>query len=51
MTIFHHSEMTREELARSVSLAKSCEITQAEMDEMSPEEYSEFLAICSIYDI
>jgi len=50
MSVFHFSEMTYDELTQAVNLAESCEITQAEMDEMTEQEYAEFLAACSIYD-
>ena len=46
MTVFHRSEMTHDELTQAVNLSESCEITQAEMDEMTEQEYAFFLANC-----
>ncbi len=51
MSLFHLSEATAEEIQNVVSLANSCDLTQVEIEELTEEEYSEFLSCCLLYDV
>ena len=51
MSLFHFSEATTEEIQNIVSLANACDLTQAEIEELTEEEYSEFLSSCLLYDV
>ena len=50
MSLFHYSDMTYDELISTVNLEKACELSQSEIDELTDEEFTEFLACCSIYE-
>ena len=51
MSLFHFSEATAEEIQNITSLANACDLTQAEIEELTEEEYSEFLSSCVLYDV
>ena len=51
MSLFHFSEATAEEINQVTSLANACDLTQAEIEELTEEEYSEFLPSCLLYDV
>jgi hypothetical protein len=51
MSLFHFSEATAEEIQNVTSLANACDLTQAEIEELTEEEYSEFLSSCLLYDV
>jgi len=50
MSLFHYSDMTYDELTSVVTLEKACQLSQAEIDELTDEEFTEFLACCSLYE-
>ena len=50
MSLFHYSEATAEEIQNVTSLANACDLTQAQSEELTEEEYSEFLSCCVLYD-
>jgi hypothetical protein len=51
MSLFHYSEATTEEIQSITSLANSCDLTQQQIEELTEEEYSEFLSCCLLYDV
>tara|TARA_Y100000385_G_scaffold89687_1_gene92275 strand:+ start:280 stop:435 length:156 start_codon:yes stop_codon:yes gene_type:complete len=51
MSLFHYSEATTEEIQNIVSLANACDLTQQQIEELTEEEYSEFLSCCVLYDV
>ncbi len=51
MSLFHFSEATTEEIQTITSLANACDLTQAQIEELTEEEYSEFLSCCLLYDV
>ena len=51
MSLFHYSEATTKEIQSVVSLANACDLTQAQIEELTEEEYSEFLSCCVLYDV
>jgi len=51
MSLFHFSEATKNEINQVTSLVNACDLTQAQIEELTEEEYSEFLSCCSIYDV
>jgi hypothetical protein len=51
MSLFHFSDVAPEELITISSLANACDLTQQEIEELTEEEYSEFLSSCLLYDV
>ena len=51
MSLFHFSKATAEEINQVTSLANACDLTQMQIEELTEEEYSEFLSCCVLYDV
>ena len=51
MSLFHFSEAMAEEINQVTSLSNACDLTQQQIEELTEEEYSEFLSCCLLYDV